>query len=270
VSEAALTSDPDPTFFERPAGRLAFVDEGPRDAPVLFAVHGVPGSVRDFRYLAAQLASHVRLVRVDLPGFGASDPEPRAIATFPGRVETIVALADHLGIGPFGILGHSMGGGTALLAASRHRERVRGLVLLATIGLRPHRGLGMSPRRFGLLSHGFAIPGISSLLTNAARERYRRRRFPGADTMAPETFAIQFRAISAADFPALRAAATGPLPPTLLAWAKDDAMVESAIEEELAAVMPAAKTIVYEDGGHNIQKTQAPSLARAIRELLFA
>ena len=45
-------------------------------------------------------------------------------------------------------------------------------------------------------------------------------------------------------------------------------MVESAVEEELAAVMPAVKTLVYDDGGHNIQKTQAPSLARAILELL--
>jgi pimeloyl-ACP methyl ester carboxylesterase len=270
VTEALPTSDPDPQFLERPSGRLAFVDEGPRDAPALFAVHGVPGSVRDFRYLAPQLTPRVRFVRVDLPGFGASPPDARAIASFEGRVEVLVGLADHLGLARFAVLGHSMGGGTALLTASRHRQRVSALVLLASIGLRPHRGLGMSPRRFGLLSHGFAIPGVSRFLTRAARERYRRRRFPGADTISPRTFAIQFRAISAADFPAIHAAATGPLPPTLLAWAKDDAMVESAIEEELAAVMPGVRTLVYEEGGHNIQKTQAPSLAQAIAERMGA
>ena len=143
--------------------------------------------MRDFRYLAPQLSPHLRFIRVDLPGFGASTPERRAIATFPGRVEALVALADHLGLARFAVLGHSMGGGTALLTASRHRERVFGLVLIASIGLRPHRGLGMSPRRFGLLSHGFAVPGLSRLLTRAARQRYRQRRFPGADTMEPST-----------------------------------------------------------------------------------
>lgn len=270
MSEALPTSDRDPQFLELPHGRLAYVDEGPREAPALVTLHGVPGSIRDFRYLAPQLSTDRRVVRVDLPGFGASAPQPRAIATFAGRADVVLALADHLGLQRFGVLGHSMGGGTALVLAARAPQRVAALVLVASIGLRPHRGLGMSPRRFGLLSHGFAIPGLAGPLTRAARERYRKRRFPGADEMGPETFAIHFRAIAAADFGVLRAAATGPLPPTLLTWAEDDPMVESAIGHELAQVMPRARTLVYDDGGHNIQKTQAVGMAAAIRELLPA
>jgi pimeloyl-ACP methyl ester carboxylesterase len=232
------------------------------------AIHGVPGSVRDFRYLAPQLSSDRRVVRVDLPGFGGSAASRRAVASLEARADVVLALADHLKLGRFAVLGHSMGGATALLLAAREPDRISALVLVASIGLRPHRGLGISPRRFGLLSLGFGIPGVSGVLTQAARERYRKRRFPGADGMGPETFAIHFRAIAAADFGAIRAAATGPLPPTLLAWAKDDPMVESAIGEELALAMPRARTLVYEEGGHNIQKTQAVGLAAAIRELL--
>jgi pimeloyl-ACP methyl ester carboxylesterase len=270
VSEALPTSDREPQFLDLPHGPLAFVDEGPRDAPALVAIHGVPGSVRDFRYLAPQLSSDRRVVRVDLPGFGGSAPSREAVSTLAARADVVMALADHLELLRFGVLGHSMGGATALLLAAREPRRISALVLVASIGLRPHRGLGMSPRRFGLLSRGFAIPGVSRVLTRAARERYRARRFPGADSMGPEAFAIHFRAIAAADFGAIRAAATGPLPATLLAWARDDAMVESAIGEELSRAMPRARTLVYEEGGHNIQKTQAVGLAAAIREMLPA
>lgn len=268
MSEALPTSDLDPQFLELPHGRLAFVDEGPRDAPALIALHGVPGSVRDFRYLAPQLSQDRRIVRVDLPGFGGSAPSRAAIATFDGRADVVLALADHLGLARFGVLGHSMGGGTALVLAARRPDRVSALVLAASIGFRTHRGLGMSPWRFGVLSHAFGVPGLARVVAGLARERYRRNRFPGVDAMGPEVFASHFRAIAAADFGLLRRAAAAPLPPTLLAWAKDDRLIEPAIGEGLARAMPRARTRIYDDGGHNIQKTQAVDLAAAIRELL--
>ncbi len=268
MTEALPTSDLDPQFLQLPHGPLAFVDEGPRDAPALITLHGVPGSVRDFRYLAPQLSRDRRIVRVDLPGFGASAPSRAAIATLEGRADVVLALADHLGLARFGVLGHSMGGGTALILAARNPARIRALVLAASIGFRTHRGLGMSPWRFGLLSHAFAIPGLRGVFTDVARERYRRNRFPNVEAMGPELFARHFRAIAAVDFAALRRAAAAPLPPTLLAWANDDRLIERAIGEELARAMPRARTRVYEEGGHNIQKTQAGDLAAAIREML--
>ena len=47
---------------------LAYTDEG--TGPVVLAIHGCPGSVRDWRWLGHPLASHFRLIRLDLPGFG--------------------------------------------------------------------------------------------------------------------------------------------------------------------------------------------------------
>jgi pimeloyl-ACP methyl ester carboxylesterase len=270
VTDELPTSDPPLETLALPDGRLAFADEGPRGAPALIAVHGIPGSVRDFRYLAPQLTAHVRLVRVDLPGFGGSAPAREAIRSLAGRAQVLVALADHLGLASFGILGHSMGGATALTLAARQPERVRALVLLASVGLRPHRGLGLSPRTFRLMGHGLRVPGLSAWLVRGARERYRRRRSSGADTMDAPSFAIHFHSIGAADFTELRRAASGPLPPTLLAWAEDDNLVEADIPEELARALPEARRLIFKDGGHNIQKTRAPELAAAIREVLGA
>lgn len=270
MSAALPTSDPEPQRLDRPHGVLSYVDEGPRGAPALFAVHGIPGSARDFRYLAPQLTQAVRFVRVDLPGFGGSAPHERAVSRLDGRVESLLGLADYLDLPRFGVLGHSMGGATAVLAAAEHPDRVTCLVLLASIGLRPHRGLGMSSRRFRLLGHGFSVPLLRSLFLRVARDRYRRRRFSGADSIDARTFGIHFKAIGAADFPRLRAAYASALPPTLVAYARDDRMVETAIQEELRAALPAARVLAFEDGGHNIQKTRAAPLAAAILELLGA
>ena len=254
--------------MERRAGRLSFVDEGPTEAPAFFALHGVPGSVRDFRYLAPPLTPRVRLVRVDLPGFGGSTPDEAATRGFPGRAQAVLDLADQLGVGRFGVIGHSMGGGTALLLAARERARVSGLVLLASIGLTRHRGLGSSPRVFRAFGRALELPLLGALLAPLTRSAYRRRRFPGAERMTARELGLQLRSIGAADFALLRDVVAAGLPPTLVAWSRDDHMLEPSIPEELARRIPGSRRLVFDDAGHNLQKTRAPEVAAAILELL--
>ena len=265
-----MTSDPALESLALEDGALTFVDEGPRAAPALMTFHGVPGSVRDFRYLAPQLTDRVRVVRVNLPGFGGSTATRRGVRTIAGRAEPALLLADHLGLREFAALGHSMGGATALHLASHHPQRVRALVLVASIALRPHRGMGMSPRAFGLLAKVMRTPGLGPLLLPSLRKRYRRRRFPGADEMTLRDFVLQFQAVSAGDFAAIRRDLASPLPPTLVAYAEDDALVEAAVSRELVGALPQARVLRFPEGGHNIQKTRAPELAAAIADLLGA
>jgi pimeloyl-ACP methyl ester carboxylesterase len=266
---AALpTSDPEPSALDLPEGRLTYVDEGPRHAPALIAVHGIPGSVRDFRYLAPQVTSSVRLIRVDLPGFGGSAPVEDAVRTLPGRARTVMAVADHLGLRGFGVLGHSMGGGTALVTASREPTRVRRLALVCSLGLSLHRGLGARPGLVAFAARIAETPGPGHVLLPFLRAEYRRRRFPGIDALRREDFARHLRALAAVDFALIRRIVSGPLRPTLLAYARDDHMVESWISEELAAALPSARVLAFEEGGHNIQKTRAAELGKALRDWL--
>jgi pimeloyl-ACP methyl ester carboxylesterase len=72
--------------------------------------------------------------------------------------------------------------------------------------------------------------------------------------------------VAAADFPLLRRAATGPRPPTVLAYSHDDPLVQPWISQELAAAMPGARVLAFAEGGHQLQKTRAPELAEAILE----
>jgi pimeloyl-ACP methyl ester carboxylesterase len=258
------TSDPEPSILERPEGPLCYVDEGPPGAPALLALHGIPGSVRDFRYLAPALTERLRFVRVDLPGFGGSPPVPEAISSLHGRADAVLDLADHLGLGAFGVLGHSMGGATALTLAAAHADRVGLLVLVASVGLTPHRALGgIPPRTFARIAALVERPFVGRALLPIVRDRYRRLRLPGSEEMDAAAHARHLRAIGALDFVALRRAAQAALPPTLVAYAKDDALVEPRISEELARAL-SAHVLAFDSGGHNIQKTRAPQLGQAI------
>ncbi|MEO8359268.1 MAG: alpha/beta hydrolase [Vicinamibacteria bacterium] len=252
--------------------RLTFTDEnegdGSRDRPVFFMVHGVPGSVRDFRYLAPPLLPFARIIRVDLPGSGGSAPRRKALRSLEERARTVVALADHLRVDRFGIIGHSMGGGTALVTASMLPDRVTHLVMIASMGLRRHRGLSQTRTVFRAIAVGLRIPVVRDLLLRKIRPTYRKKKFPRSEEMTSEEFALQFDSFSAADYTVANRAVRKPLPSKcLVALADDDHLVESEIPLELAAAIPGARALHFADGGHIIQKTKAPEIARAILEL---
>jgi pimeloyl-ACP methyl ester carboxylesterase len=97
--------------------RLAFDDVGdPSGAPVLY-LHGFPDSRLSRHpddHLAA--AAGVRLLSVDRPGFGASDPSPAA--DYAELAADVLALPSALGLHRFSVLGWSSGGPLALALAA--------------------------------------------------------------------------------------------------------------------------------------------------------
>ena len=216
--------------------------------------------MRDFRYLAP--AAHRRrcgCIRVDLPGFGGQRARAaEAVARLAGRPRAGPgALADPCGLPRFGVLGHSMGGGTALVAAAaRSPRRVRRLVLVSSLALSPHRGLG-SPAALRPGRSGWRLPGLRRLLLPLVRAAYRRRRFPRRRPDGRRRdFALQLPGSPPSTSRCMRRVVAGPLPPTLMAYARDDHMVETWVSEELAAALPGARVLAFDAGGHNLQKTR--------------
>jgi pimeloyl-ACP methyl ester carboxylesterase len=266
----ALLPKSDPPVREaRVAGaRLTFTDEGSSNERVFFAIHGVPGSGRDFRYLAPPLIAFARLIRLDLPGSGGSEPRRGALRSLEVRAETVLSLADQLGVEQFGVIGHSMGAATALVTASTAPKRISSLILIAPMGLRPHKGLSRSSASFTRIAFLLKVPGVRALVLPRVRSHYRMRRFPRADDLSAAEYAMHFESFAAADYPLLNRAARKPLPAkTLIAFSTDDHLVEPQIPIELAAAIPGARILRFEDGGHSIQKHKAPEIARAIRAL---
>lgn len=102
---------------------------GAPDGPVVFFFHGTP----DCRVAAygggpAGRRTGVRLIAVNRPGYGRSDPYPSDHTTVAADT---VAVADALGVGRFAVLGMSLGGPYALACAARYPDRVAGAGVVA-------------------------------------------------------------------------------------------------------------------------------------------
>ena len=237
-------------------GTASVTDEGHGVAVV--ALHGLPGTVRDFRWLGAALAGRVRLVRVDLPGFGGT---PRGGRTVALRARFVVDVLDALGIERAVLLGHSMGGAVATAVAVDHPERALGLALVASVGFRPHRSLRRLPLGPRPWSRLLRAAGAERLLLPAMRPLMRRLGFGGyADHELVETFHVLARTPIAAHAARLDRVRV----PTLLAWSDDDPMVEPAIGCELDRRLPGGPRLRFASGGHPLANTRANELAEAL------
>ena len=115
-------------FLALDGGTLAYDVTG--SGPLVVLAHGMGDDRSSYRFVTPQLvAAGYRVAAVDLRGFGESS------ADWPAYTRTdiagdLVALVRHLG-GPAVLVGHSVSGGAATIAAARAPELVEGVVELA-------------------------------------------------------------------------------------------------------------------------------------------
>ena len=104
------------------------------DGDPLVLLHGVATSRLIWSHVTGPLAAGGRrVVTVDVPGFGESDPAGPGFA-----LEDVAdALVEGLGLDTFDLVGHSLGGAVAVAAAARHPDRVNRLILVSPAGLAP-------------------------------------------------------------------------------------------------------------------------------------
>jgi pimeloyl-ACP methyl ester carboxylesterase len=121
-------------------GTLAY-DLAGSTGPLVVLAHGMGDSRAAYRFLTPALVdAGYRVAAVDLRGCGESS------ATWPSYTRTdiagdLVALVRHLG-GPAVLVGHSIAGGAATIAAATAPELVTALVELAPFTRKQSMGLG--------------------------------------------------------------------------------------------------------------------------------
>jgi pimeloyl-ACP methyl ester carboxylesterase len=141
-----------PSTLLLPGGRvLAFEDVGdPDGAPVVY-LHGTPDSRLGRPPDEASAAAGVRLLAVDRPGFGDSDPHPGGSLASLG--EDLGALLDETGIERAILLGWS-GGGLAALGAAAHGPLLDRLAAVGLVGTLPPAEAYDDPAVLAALAEG--------------------------------------------------------------------------------------------------------------------
>ena len=103
------------------------------DGPILMLVHGFSANNSTWLQFADKLPDNYYLIAPDLAGHGkSSEAESYDLER---QAERLKALAEHLNLEPFHIVGNSMGGAISAIYAARFPEDVASLILIDSAGL---------------------------------------------------------------------------------------------------------------------------------------
>lgn len=129
-----------PHYIEVPAGegdaclRVHYVDEGPRDAPVVLMLHGEPSWSYLYRKVIREVtAAGLRAVAPDLIGFGRSDkPTRRTDYTYQRHVDWMSAFLVGIDLRDATLLCQDWGGLIGLRLVAEHPDRFARVVTANT------------------------------------------------------------------------------------------------------------------------------------------
>jgi len=253
---------------------------GPSAEPPVLLIHGWGGSGRYWHGTAERLRAHSDVIVPDLPGVGRSLPARRAF-DMEAHVAALETLLAQLHIPRVRLVGHSMGGGIAILLAARRPELVDRLVLTAISLFRND-----AERTFfraitevsGALMH-LRAPWMADL-------EMLRRQFAGRfffrvpddaellrtgflDYLQMDRDTAVASARSAAD-PAINAAARQVRAPTLLIVARQDQIMPPANVPFTQATIPGCDVRWFEECGHFPMIEHAEAYAAQVRNFLSA
>lgn len=103
-----------------------------RSAPTIILHHGFGRSHRFWYAWVPLLARRLRVLRLDMRGFGQSPAPPDWQPTLQGLVADVIGLLDALGIDRAHFVGESLAGVIGIEVGARYPDRVASLTLLST------------------------------------------------------------------------------------------------------------------------------------------
>ena len=141
-----------PTFYRTTQidGLSIFYREaGPKDAPTILFLHGLPSSSRMFEPLFARLSDRYHLIAPDYPGFGHSDwPDPKKFAyTFDHIAEIMNHFTEAIGLSRYTLYMQDYGGPVGFRMVLVHPERVEALIVQDAVAHNEGLGANWKTRR---------------------------------------------------------------------------------------------------------------------------
>ena len=207
------------------------------------------------------LAKHFKLFAIALWGFGYSTREPLDYG-YPLYAEQLLMFMDALNIEKASLVGHSMGGGTAIYFAVHHPDRVDKLVLVDAAGM---------PNPLPLLGRLTNLPLVGELMYGM-RGNFMRRMALKTNWIHDESFitdsyfenATRFHKVKGSTKVMLtilrkqffhtlpdKVRALGELNiPTLIVWGRHDTAIPLARGHEMHALLRGSRLEVLDNVGH--------------------
>ena len=269
-----------PRYAQVDGLRMAYIDEGPADAPTLLLLHGEPTWGYLYRrMIPVLLAGGYRVVAPDLIGFGRSDkPIDRATYTYAQHVAWVSEFVRATALSDLTLFCQDWGGLIGLRVAAEHPDSFSRLIIANTAlpdGSPMSQGFMRwqnASQRMEFMDCGFLlqVSGLARELTEAEMNAYRAP-FPDETYMAG---ARQFPLLvpTSPDDPAVPAnlAAWRVLQawtkPVLTLWAPEDPVLGTYVSDFVERIPGAAGQPhqTFAPAGHFIQDDAGEAVAAAV------
>ena len=174
---------------------IFYREAGPKDAPTILLLHGLPSSSRMFEPLFVRLSDRYHLVAPDYPGFGHSDwPDPKKFAyTFDRYAEIMNHFTEALGLSHYALYMQDYGGPVGFRMALAHPERIEALIVQDAVAHNEGLGANWRPRR-AFWADRAANEGTlrTNLLSLAATRTRHVGNDPNVERYDPDLWADEF------------------------------------------------------------------------------
>jgi pimeloyl-ACP methyl ester carboxylesterase len=260
---------------------IFYREAGPKNAPTILLLHGLPSSSRMFEPLFSRLSDRFHLIAPDYPGFGHSDwPDPRKFAyTFDHLAVVMEHFTEAVGISKYNLYMQDYGGPVGFRMILAHPERVEALIVQDAVAHDSGLGANWKTRREYWADRA---PNEAALRTNLLSLATTRSRHVGDDPDVerhdPDVWTDEFRFLSQpgqADiqsdlfydyrtnvtaYPTWQAWLRKTQPRLLVIWGKYESSFDPSEPESYRRDVPKAEVHIV-DGPHFALDTAAEEIA---------
>jgi pimeloyl-ACP methyl ester carboxylesterase len=265
---------------------IFYRDAGPKDAPTLLLLHGLPSSSRMFEPLLARLSDRFHLVAPDYPGFGHSDwPDPKKFAyTFDHLAEITNHFAEALGLSRYTLYMQDYGGPVGFRMALAHPDRIEALIVQDAVAHNEGLGANWKTRRAFWADRAANESALRTNLLSLATTRTRHvGSDPKVDRYNPDLWTDEFAFLNQPGqaeiqsdlfydyrtnveaYPKWQAWMRQTQPRLLVIWGKYESSFDPSEPEAYRRDVPKAEVHIL-DGGHFALDTAADEIAALVRD----
>jgi pimeloyl-ACP methyl ester carboxylesterase len=267
---------------------IFYREAGPKDAPVLLLLHGLPSSSRMFEPLFARLSDRYHLVAPDYPGFGHSDwPDPKTFAySFDQFADIMNRFTEKLGLAHYTLYMQDYGGPVGFRMALSHPERIEALIVQDAVAHNDGLGANWKTRREFWADR---VPNETALRANLLSLAATRTRHlgndPDAERYDPDLWTDEFNFLNQPGqaeiqsdlfydyrtnvdaYPKWQAWMREKKPRLLVIWGKYELSFDRGEPERYRKDVPDAEVHIV-DGGHFALDTAADQVAALVNGFL--
>jgi pimeloyl-ACP methyl ester carboxylesterase len=264
---------------------IFYREAGPRSAPTILLLHGLPSSSRMFEPLLARLADRYHLVAPDYPGFGHSDwPDPHGFAyTFDHLAGVMNHFTEALQLSRFALYMQDYGGPVGFRMILAHPDRIDRLIVQDAVAHDSGLGENWNTRRAFWVDRSANEGALrASLLSFEATRTRHVGSDPNPERYNPDLWTDEFYFLNQPgqaqiqsdlfydyrtnleNYPKWQAWLRENQPKRLVIWGKYELSFDSSEPEAYRRDVPKAELHMV-DGGHFALDTAPDVIARLVR-----